>query len=130
MGQYTILDLGRPITYSARTMSQVTLLKLPIAEIERSAEQFKELVTSLKRVRDRLSKTEFPILDYQINRKSAKIGALLMEQEFDARKMLVDGVNKLRKVMKYKRKKAFKFNDLIAFLKKTQKEKTDHANEE
>lgn len=53
-----------------------------------------------------------------------------MEQEFDARKMLVDGVNKLRKVMKYKRKKAFKFNDLIAFLKKTQKEKTDHANEE
>jgi hypothetical protein len=53
-----------------------------------------------------------------------------MEHEFDARRMFVDGVNKLRKVMKYKRKKAFKFNDLIAFLKKTQKEKTDHANEE
>lgn len=64
MGQYTILDVGRPITYSARTMSQVTVLKLSITEIERSAEQFKDMTVSLKKVRDRLTKTEFPILDY------------------------------------------------------------------
>lgn len=44
--------------------------------------------------------------------------------------MFIYVVEKLKKVLKYKRKKAFKFNDLIAFLKKTQKEKTDHANEE
>ena len=119
VSEHSICCINIIPAYSARTMSQVTVLKLSITEIERSAEQFKDMTISLKRVRDRLIKTEYPILDYQINRKSAKIGALLMEQEFDARRMFVDGVNKLKKVMKYKRKKAFKFNDLIAFLKKT-----------
>lgn len=43
MGQYTILDAGRPITYSARTVSQVSMLRLKITEIEKASEQFREL---------------------------------------------------------------------------------------
>lgn len=126
MGQYTILDVGRPITYSARTVSPVTLLKLSMQEIERAGEIFKDLQLSLRKVRDRLNSSEYPILDYQINRKSPKVGALLEETKFDGAKLLVEGVKKLNKVLKYKRKKAFKFKDLIAFLRRHNKEKTDH----
>jgi len=130
MGQFTILDSGRPITYSARTISQVSMLRLSIHEIEKCAENFKELQMSLRRVRERLNASEWPILDYQINRKSPRIGALLEETKFEGLKLLQQGVNKLLKVQKYKRKKAFKFKDLIAFLKKHHQEKVNHANEE
>lgn len=42
----------------------------------------------------------------------------------------MNGVKKLLKVKKYQRKKAFKFKDLISFLKKHNIEKMNHANEE
>lgn len=58
------------------------------------------------------------------------MGALLEETRFDGLKLFKDGVEKLCKVKKYQRKKAFKFKDLITFLKKNHVEKMNHANEE
>lgn len=70
------------------------------------------------------------MLDYQINRKSPKVGALLEETKFDGLKLFQCGVTKLLKLKKYLRKKQFKFNDLIAFLRRENAEKTNHNNEE
>jgi len=51
------------------------------------------------------------------------VGALLEETKFDGLKLFVAGVNKLMKLRKYLRKKQFKFNDLIAFLRRNNDEK-------
>ena len=65
------------------------MLRLSITEIEKCAENFKELQVSLRRVRERLNASEWPILDYQINRKSPRIGALFEESKFEGLKLLV-----------------------------------------
>jgi hypothetical protein len=70
------------------------------------------------------------MLDYQIQRHVAKVGALLEETKFDGIKLLRQGVEKLMKYKRYQRKKQFKFNDLIAFLKKHNQEEINKAEHE
>lgn len=130
MGQFTILDLQTVVTYSARTISPVTMLELDVSKIEQCAELHKDLKTTIIRIKDQLQRQGYPTLDYQINRKSPKVGALLEETKFEGLKLFVCAVNKLLKYKKYQRKKQFKFNDLIAYLKRENAEKTNMSSED
>ena len=58
------------------------------------------------------------------------MGALLEETKFDGLKLFKLGVEKLMKYKRYLRKKQFKFNDLIAFLKKHNQEQINHSEQE
>lgn len=71
-----------------------------------------------------------PTLDYQINRNTPKVGALLQETKFEGLKLFICGVNKLLKYKRYLRKKQFRFKDLIAFMKRENKERKNIDSEE
>lgn len=55
MGQFTILEPNRLITYSARTISSVTMLELSTSKIEQTCELFKDLQQSIRKVKEQLN---------------------------------------------------------------------------
>ena len=77
-----------------------------------------------------------PLLDYTVVRRrynAASQNFFEREERFNPRNAFLDAFEKWPKIFKYSRKKAFKFSDLVEFLKKSKvselEQKKAHAKE-
>jgi len=60
------------------------------------------------------------MLDYTVLRKKNNMAYTQLErEEFNGKQVFIDAFEKWRKIFKYSRKKAFKFSDLVEFMKKS-----------
>ena len=59
-----------------------------------------------------------PMLDYTVVRKKNNLINNNLE-DFNAKQVFYDAFEKWRKIFKYSRKKAFRFSDLVEFMKKS-----------
>ena len=125
MSQFTIFDESQSLTFSARAIKPTSLIVLTKQKIFEAGEKFEELKKGILEVKSRLEEQGFPLLDYQVQRKALQVSALLLDQKLEPGRLMVYTINKLIIFKRYMRKKAFRIQDLIAYLRRTEKENQD-----
>ena len=74
-------------------------------------------------MQEQLTANGMPMLDYVICRKQPKIMSLSDDQGFKPKERLKQAIQKVITIQRFNRKKAFKFSDLLKYLR-------EHANTE
>ena len=117
--QYSaIMQCG--INYSARATSETNMLVISIDTINKLRSDSYELNTKLKGLIQHIQEKGMPLLDYVCLRKKVKANTLADVDEFHGKQVFFQAYQKWRKIYIHSRKKEFKFDNLVKYIKTNQ----------
>ena len=117
--QYSLI-MQSNINYSARATSETNMLVISIDTINKLRIASIELNIKLKGMIQNLQEKGLPLLDYICLRNKVKNNTLADVDVFHGKQVFLDVFQKWRKVFIHSRKKEFKFDNLLKFMKNNQ----------